>query len=129
MLPRRTRRLTSLTAKNPANSLVNPWVSRMNSSANRISPIGLRKRCPVRAQPTSLNWLVPGRLGIRPGRPPLRAGICRQWAGLCKAQSWTCDRAARTPRPQLVELPERLTDLRGFADDVLQQQARINALG
>src|SRR5580698_5368665 len=40
MLPRRTLRATSRTAKKPANSLVNPWVSRMNSSVNQISPVG-----------------------------------------------------------------------------------------
>src|SRR5258708_11899507 len=39
MLPRRTLRATSRTAKKPANSFVNPWVSRMNSSAKQISPI------------------------------------------------------------------------------------------
>src|SRR5258705_13189669 len=43
MLPRRTRRSTSRTAKKPANSLVNPWVSGMNSSANQISPVGHRR--------------------------------------------------------------------------------------
>src|ERR1700760_4057865 len=38
MLPRRIFRSTSRTAKKPANSLVNPWVSRMNSSAKQIPP-------------------------------------------------------------------------------------------
>ena len=38
MLPRRTRRSTSRTAEKPANSLLNPRVSRMYSSANHISP-------------------------------------------------------------------------------------------
>jgi hypothetical protein len=38
ILPRRILRETSRTAKNPANSLVNPWVSRMNSSDNQIPP-------------------------------------------------------------------------------------------
>src|SRR5450759_3783805 len=47
IVPRRTRRLTSLTATNPLNSLVRPSVSRMRSSAIRfagegfcLSPIG-----------------------------------------------------------------------------------------
>jgi hypothetical protein len=91
--------------------LVNPWVSRMNSSANRISPIGLRKQPRVADFP---NLPGAGRLGIRPGQPPLRAGICRQWTGLCKAQSSSCDRAARQPSPQLVELRERLSRLQRF---------------
>src|SRR5207253_2184800 len=50
MLPRRTFRATSRTAKKPANSLVNPWVSRMNSSAKQISPVG-RLREIARARP------------------------------------------------------------------------------
>src|SRR3954471_749388 len=88
MLPRRTLRLTSLTAKNPANSLVNPWVSRMNSSANLNSPIG--EACEV---PFAHRRIAESRfhdaLGNVPNRPPLRAGICRQRGALCKAQSST----------------------------------------
>src|SRR5262249_19354262 len=38
MCPRRTLSVTSRTAKNPANSFVNPWVSRMNSSAKQFPP-------------------------------------------------------------------------------------------
>src|SRR5437667_5690074 len=40
MLPRRTRRLTSLTATKPRNSLVSPSVSRMSSAAMAGTMIG-----------------------------------------------------------------------------------------
>jgi hypothetical protein len=45
---------TSRTAKKPANSLVNPWVSRMNSSAKQISPVSRRPRFRSRAANFSL---------------------------------------------------------------------------
>ena len=48
MVPRRTRRSTSRTAMKPANSLVNPWVSRMNSSANQYSLLSFRSVSPAR---------------------------------------------------------------------------------
>jgi hypothetical protein len=72
MLPRRTRRSTSRTAKNPANSLVNPWVSRMNSSANQISPISHRREALSRlAEFLPTRQVFPDTSGSPvPGRPP-----------------------------------------------------------
>src|ERR1700744_2047090 len=74
MLPRRTFRSTSRTAKKPANSLVNPWVSRMNSSANQISPISRHRDVPSRVTDLFVNRQVPQgaakcTLEIRPGNP------------------------------------------------------------
>src|SRR5260370_17028428 len=84
MLPRRTFSATSRTAKNPANSFVNPWVSRINSSAKQISP------CPA----TDRAWLffVTGRfcqerLENRPHRL-LRGGLSRQYPALAKVQAY-----------------------------------------
>src|SRR5437879_6398719 len=72
MLPRRTRRSTSRTAKKPANSLVNPWVSRMNSSANQSSPLSPRAKSRSRAANfCSHRQVLPGRPGKSvPDRPP-----------------------------------------------------------
>ena len=82
MLPRRTRRSTSRTAKNPANSLLNPWVSRMNSSANQISPIS-QPREVARA------WLIfPNRpvFAVRSLKPSLRRPAFNVW--FFDVQSW-----------------------------------------
>src|SRR6266404_9546462 len=109
MLPRRTRRSTSRTAKKPANSLVNPWVSRMISSANQISPVSHRRDVISRVAIFFKNrQVLPKRLGkSRPGR--LRLRICRQRAGLGKAESWATGEASREAASPLVELPELMT--------------------
>src|SRR5437868_401480 len=87
MLPRRTFKATSRTAKKPANSLVNPWVSRMNSSAKQISPVS-RLRDFARARPI---FPCSGRLSWTSWKSSrarrLRAGICRQRYGLGKVES------------------------------------------
>src|ERR1700726_1041971 len=70
ILPRRTRRSTSRTAKNPANSFVNPWVSRMNSSANQISPISHRRDTPSRVANFSNRQVLPDVLEFVLDRPP-----------------------------------------------------------
>src|SRR5437763_16898108 len=67
ILPRRTLSATSRTAKKPANSLVKPSVSRMNSSAKQISP---RQREPRLAVLVSFGFRRPWSL---PGTPPPRA--------------------------------------------------------
>ena len=96
MLPRRTLRATSRTAKKPANSLVNPWVSRMNSSAKQISPISRRRDVP-RAWPI---FPCSGRLSRTSWKPSracrLRAGICRQRHGIRQGGKLT--RGKRTRR-------------------------------
>src|SRR5207253_1536229 len=85
MEPRRTFRETSRTAKNPANSLVNPWVSRMNSSAKQTSPISHRREVHSRVADYSFHRLVlpdvlerlrTGRLRGRnmPSSEPVRQG-------------------------------------------------------
>src|SRR6202011_4292511 len=107
MLPRRTLSATSRTAKNPANSLVNPWVSRMNSSAKQISPISHRRDA-SRARPfLPRRQVLRGRLGTVPARR-LRAGICRQREGLGKVESWADRRSDKGMNAPLVELFERL---------------------
>ena len=82
MLPRRTLRATSRTAKKPANSLVNPWVSRMNSSAKQISPISHCREAP-RAWPIFPCPAGSPETSWKPSRTcRLRAGICRQRQGI-----------------------------------------------
>src|SRR6478609_6185880 len=97
MEPFRTFRETSRTAKNPANSLVNPWVSRMNSSAKQTSPVEPSPRsCAYAADYLFAGWFFPDvleRLG--PGR--LRGGICRHRSPLGKAESAHCSPLARRP--------------------------------
>src|SRR5882672_3164680 len=71
MLPRRTLRPTSRTATKPANSLVNPWVSRMNSSAKQTSPISPRRDVPSRVANFSLfGQALPDVLETVPDLPP-----------------------------------------------------------
>src|SRR4051812_43114165 len=61
MVPRRILSETSRTAKNPANSFVNPWVSRMNSSAKQIPPEPARSARPSLLRLTRLcdDWTMP----------------------------------------------------------------------
>src|SRR6266576_7233068 len=108
MLPRRTRRSTSRTAKKPANSLVSPWVSRMNSSANQISPVSHRREVISRVDFFPKPAGSPKTLGK--SRPDcLRSRICRQRAGLGRAESWASGEASREAASPLVELPELMT--------------------
>src|SRR4030081_2804794 len=76
MLPRRTRRSTSRTAKKPANSLVNPWVSRMNSSAKQCSPINHRCEVPSHVADFFLtSQVLPDVLEPVPDLPPPRRNM------------------------------------------------------
>src|SRR5258706_8139850 len=105
MLPRRTRRSTSRTAKKPANSLVNPWVSRMNSSANQISPVSHRREVISRLD----IFFLTGRFSQNTLENPVRAASCREYAvngpvyARRKAGQAARQREAAWP---LVELPE-----------------------
>src|SRR6185312_1576701 len=84
MLPRRTLSATSRTAKNPANSLVNPWVSRMNSSAKKFPPAGHARLAP----PAFLKPSAPSGPVVRPPRTAASGGgICRHCTALGKAES------------------------------------------
>src|SRR6266567_9265654 len=105
MLPRRTLSATSRTAKKPANSLVNPWVSRMNSSAKQTSPNQPRLRSPVaRGQFFLFGQALPDVLETVPDLPPpgrnmpSTAGI-RQGGKLGTGAA-----SAPVPVPPLVEL-------------------------
>src|SRR5258708_4842389 len=76
MLPRRTRRSTSRTAKKPAKSLVNPWVSRMNSSANQIPPVSHRREVGFAGLKFPDRQVLPSYLGNPvPDRPPPNANM------------------------------------------------------
>src|ERR1700733_2764806 len=95
MLPRRTLRETSRTAKKPANSLVNPWVSRMNSSDNQIPPqttaatfrAALGLCFPYSRLPQGAEIPRFSRVKFLSRDPPPPAGLCRQRPRLCKAES------------------------------------------
>src|SRR5581483_3221938 len=86
MCPRLTFSETSRTAKNPANSLVNPWVSRMNSSAKYFPPAA-----PGRFEPCAARFLAHGPVSHKRSenlpQPPSGAGICRHPGELGKAES------------------------------------------
>src|SRR3954451_21237464 len=101
MLPRRTLRETSRTAKKPANSLVNPWVSRMNSSAKETSPNQPRfaESRPRAADFFLFGQALPDVLETVPDLR-LRAGICRQRRLLGKVESsaWVPRRHRFQPR-------------------------------
>src|SRR5213595_3728019 len=86
MEPRRTFRETSRTAKNPANSLVNPWVSRMNSSAKQASPISHRREVRIARGRLSFHRLVLPDVLERHGPAASGGGICRHPSRLGKAE-------------------------------------------
>ena len=90
MLPRRTRRSTSRTAEKPANSLLNPRVSRMYSSANHISPTIAAR---IRAWPICSRQAFPRPSWKSCSNRRLRARICRQRPALRKPETPTRGRA------------------------------------
>jgi hypothetical protein len=83
----------------------------MNSSANQISPIGLRKRNRFRAWPISSDPTgFPDALEIPSRTGRLRAGICRQRRGLRKAESWAWAGAGTDAGSPLVALRKGIID-------------------
>src|SRR6266404_6240073 len=125
MLPRRIRRSTSRTAKKPANSLVNPWVSRMNSSANQISPVSHRREVISRLA----IFFLTGRFSQNVLENPVRAASGCEYAvnGPVYARRKAGQRARqREAASPLVELPERIT---GRFDDLGRKIRRHRSSG
>src|SRR4051794_16156392 len=106
MLPRRTLRATSRTAKKPANSLVNPWVSRMKSSAKRTSPKSAALReVPSRAADLFLyGQALPDVLETVPNPPPPGRNMPSTAAIRQGGKLNTGIAPAPVPAPPLVEL-------------------------
>jgi hypothetical protein len=76
----------------------------MNSSANQISPISLRRRNRFRAWPIFPEPAgFPDALEIPSRTGRLRAGICRQRRGLRKAESWALAKRGSGAASPLVE--------------------------
>src|SRR5712672_2889125 len=132
MLPRRTLRATSRTAKKPANSLVNPWVSRMNSSAKQTSPKSAALAKSRRARPifSLFGQALPDVLETVPDLPPPGRNMPSTAA---IRQGGKLDRRQGAPpvlAPPLVELPD-LSEWRvwqAFFTDPTRWKAGVNGV-
>src|SRR3954462_10130110 len=102
MLPRRTRRSTSRTAKKPANSLVNPRVSRMKSSANQIPP------SPMPRPPRMANHCYPQLFAVAIEMVPQEPSPARNMPSTTRLAQGGKLQIGRMPSPEdspLVQLP------------------------